>query len=107
MATSLALAREAKKRKRENIKNKLERIQSAKKQKLESAFETVQSNDNPNIRRIADLALIINGLQQGCNQCSNTSLLLTDCDISNLHHPNSLMVICQNCNNKCKIKIHS
>ena len=56
MATSLALAREAKKRKRENIKNKLERMQSAKKQKLESAFETVQSNDNPNIRRIADLA---------------------------------------------------
>ena len=107
MATSLALAREAKKRKRENIKNKLERMQSAKKQKLESAFETVQSNDNPNIRRIADLALIIKGLQQGCNQCSNTPLLLTDCDISNLHHPNSLMVICQNCNNKCKIKIHS
>ena len=94
MATSLALAREAKKRKRENIKNKLERMQSAKKQKLESAFETVQSNDNPNIRRIADLALIIKGLQQGCNQCSNTPLLLTDCDISNLHHPNSLMVIC-------------
>ena len=78
MGTSLALAREAKKRKRENIKNKLERMQSAKKQKLESAFETVQSNDNPNIRRIADLALIIKGLQQGCNQCSNTPLLLTD-----------------------------
>ena len=58
-ATSLALAREAKKRKRENIKNKLERMQSAKKQKLESAFETVHTNDNPNIRRIADLALII------------------------------------------------
>ena len=107
MATSLALAREAKKRKRENIKNKLERMQSAEKQKLESAFETVQSNDNSNIRRIADLALIIKGLQQGCNQCSNTPLLLTDCHISNLHHPNSLMVICQNCNNKCKIKIHS
>ena len=42
MATSLALAREAKKRKWENIKNKLERMKSAKKQKLESAFETVQ-----------------------------------------------------------------
>ena len=42
MATSLALAREAKKRKRENIKNKLEHMQSAKKQKLESAFETIQ-----------------------------------------------------------------
>ena len=61
MATSLTLAREAEERKRENIKNKLERMQSAKKQKLESAFETVQSNDNPNIRRIADLALIIKG----------------------------------------------
>ena len=106
MATSLALAREAKKRKRENIKNKLECMKSAKKQKLESAFEIVQSNDNPNIRRIADLALIVKGLQQGCNQCSNTLLLLTDCDIRNLHHPNLLMVICQNCNNKCKIKIH-
>ena len=53
------------------------------------------------------MALIIKGLQQCCNQCSNTPLLLTECDISNLHHPNSLMVICQNCNNKCKIKIHS
>ena len=74
MATSLALAREAKKRKRENINNKLERMQSAKKQKLESAFETVQSNDNPNIRRIADFALIIKGLQQGCNQSGQSML---------------------------------
>ena len=38
MATSLALAREPKKRKRENIKNKLERMQSAKKQKLDKPF---------------------------------------------------------------------
>ena len=82
-------------------------MQSAKKQKLEPVFETIQSNNIPNIRRIADLDLIIKGMQEGCNQLSNTALLLTDYDISNLHHPKSLMVICQNCNKKCKIKIHS
>ena len=43
-------------------------MQSAKKEKLESAFETVQSNDNPNIRRIADLALIIK------NDCSKVAI---------------------------------
>ena len=98
----LIAARNAKKRKREMRNSHLENLR--KKQKL----EPVQETDNcPGIRRIADIDLIIKQLQEGCKKCLFGLIMLPESDLSDVNHLNSLMVICQNCKHRSKVKIHS
>ena len=79
---------------RENVRCEILSLKTLGKKKM----KPVQETDNcPGTRRIADIDLIIKQLQEGCKNCLLGPIMLPDSDLSDVNHPNSLMVICQNC----------
>ena len=59
------------------------------------------------IQKIADVDLIVNQLNDGCDVCSATPLLLTGCEAEDVSHLNLLLIVRQECNAENRIIIHS
>ena len=59
------------------------------------------------MRKIAYFDLVVNQLNNGCKVCSATPLSLTRCKVEDVSDPNLLLIVCQQCNAKSRIIIHS
>ena len=58
-------------------------------------------------RRITDFELIVKQLEEGCQKCISSPLLLTDSIFGLNSYPNRLVVLCHKCDSENRIAIHS
>ena len=91
----------SKKRKREIRKEKLRKARQAKFEKRQRVEKISQ------LRRIADFELIVKQLEEGCQKCMSSLLLLTDSILGLNSFPNRLVVLCHRCDFENRIAIHS
>ena len=55
---------------------------------------------------IADFKLIVKQLEEGCQKCMSSPLLLTDSILGLNSYPNRLVVLCHKCDSENRIAIH-
>ena len=58
-------------------------------------------------RRIAEFELILKQLEEGCQKCMSSPLLLTDSILGLNSYPNRLVVLCHKCDSENRVAIHS
>ena len=91
----------SKKRKRDIRNEKLSKIRPAQFEKRQRVEKISQ------FRCIADFELIVKQLEEGCQKCMSSPILLTDSILSLNSYPNRLVVLCLECDSENRIAIHS
>ena len=61
----------------------------------------------PQFRSIADFEVIVKQLEEGCQKCMSSPLLLTDSVFSLNCYPNRSIILCRKCDSENRIAIHS
>ena len=91
----------SKKRKREIRNEKLRKARQAQFEKRQRMEKISQ------FRRNSDFELLVKQLEEGCQKCMSSPLLLTDSILGLNSYPNRLVVLCHKCDSENRIAIHS